>query len=52
MIANKISPLPTYAKGKGKGKKRSPDIQKCWLPIHTKNFEAIKELIVHAPVLN
>ncbi len=44
--ADKISPLPLYAKGKGKGKKRSPDIQKYWIPIHTTNFEAIKSLIV------
>ncbi len=26
--SDKISPLPTYAKGKGKGRKRLPDIQK------------------------
>ncbi len=46
MRADKISPLLIYAKGRGKGKKRLPDIQKYWLPIHTQNFEAIKELIV------
>ncbi len=45
MTADKISLLPKYAKGRGKGMKSSPDIQKYWLPIHTKNFEAIKELI-------
>ncbi len=50
--ADKIRPLPTYAKVRGKGKKRSPDIQKYWLPIHKTNFEAIKELIVQAPVLH
>ncbi len=50
--SDKISPLPTYAKGKGKDRKRSPDIQKYWLPIHTTNFEAIKEMIVKAPVLH
>ncbi len=52
MTADTISPLPTYAKGSGKGKKRPQDIQKYWLPIHTENFEAIKELIVQAPVLH
>ncbi len=50
--ADKISPLPLYAKGKGKGKKCSPDIQKYWIPIHTSNFDAIKSLIVQAPVLH
>ncbi len=50
--ANKISSLALYAKGKGKGKKRSPDIQKYWMPIHTTNFEAIKSLIVQASVLH
>ncbi len=45
-----ISPLPLYAKGKGK--KRSPDIQKYWMPLHTTNFEAIKSLIMQAPVLH
>ncbi len=49
---DKIQPLPLYAKGKGKGRKRSPNIQKYWLPIHTTNFEAIKSLIVQAPVLH
>ncbi len=48
----KIKPLPLYAKGKGKGRKRSPNIQKYWLPIHTTNFEAIKSLIVQALVLH
>ncbi len=52
MPTDKISLLPTYAKGKGKGKKRSPDIQKYSLPIHTKNFESIEELIVQAPMLH
>ncbi len=47
-----IQPLPLYAKGKGKGKKHSPNIQKYWLPIYTTNFEAIKSLIVHTPVLH
>ncbi len=37
-------------KVKAKVKKRSPDIQKYWMPIHTTNFEAIKSLIV--PVLH
>ncbi len=50
--ADKIQPLPLYAKGKGKGRKHSPNIQKYWLPIHTTNFEAIKSLIVQAPVLH
>ncbi len=50
--AYKISPLPTYAKGKSKGRKQSPDIHKYWMPIHTSNFEAIKALIVQAPVLH
>ncbi len=49
---DKIQPLPLYAKGKGKGRKRSPNIQKYWLPIHDTNFEAIKSLIVQAPVLH
>ncbi len=49
---DKISPLPTYAKGRGKGKKRSLEIQKYWMPIHITNFEAIKQLIVQAPVLH
>ncbi len=35
-----------------KSKKRSLDIPKYWLPIHTKNFETIKELIVQAAVLH
>ncbi len=50
--SRQISPLPLYANGKGKGKKRSHNIQKYWMPIHTTNFEAIKSLIVQAPVLN
>ncbi len=50
--ADKISPLPTYAKGKGRGRKRSPDTQKYWMPIHTSNFEAIKVLIVQSPMLH
>ncbi len=29
---DKIKPLPIYAKGKGKGKKHSLDIQKYWMP--------------------
>ncbi len=48
--ADKISPLVTY--NKGKGRKRSPDIHKFWMPIHTKNFKAIKSLIVDAPILH
>ncbi len=48
--ADKISTLPLYDKGKGKGKKCSPDIQKYWMPIHTTTFEAIKSLIVQVPV--
>ncbi len=51
-LSDKIGPLLTYAKGKGKGEKRSPDIQKNWMSIQTTNFEAIKELIVQAPVLH
>ncbi len=50
--ADKISPLATYSKDKGSGRKRSPEIQKYLLPIHTKNFEAIKSLIVEAPILH
>ncbi len=50
--ADKISPLSTYAKGKGKCRKCSPDIKKYWIPIHTSNFQAIKALIVQAPVLH
>ncbi len=50
--ADKISPLPLYAKGKGKEWKLSPDIQKYWKPIHTTDFEAIKSLIVKAPILH
>ncbi len=37
---------------KGSGKKRSPDMQMFWVPIHTTNFEAIKSLIVKAPILH
>ncbi len=51
-LANKISLLPTYAKDKGKGKKCSLNIKKYWMPIHTINFEAIKELIIQASVLH
>ncbi len=50
--ADKICPLANYNKGKGSGRKRSLDIQKFWMPIHTKNFEAIKSLIVDAPILH
>ncbi len=49
---DKIQPLPLYTKGKCNGRKHSPNIQKYWLPIHTTNFEAIKSLIVQAPVLH
>ncbi len=48
----KIKQLPTYAKGKGADKRKSPDIQKYWMPEQTTNFEAIKSLIVQAPVLD
>ncbi len=48
---NKISPLPPYAKGKGAGKSKSPDIQKCWMAEHTNNVEMIKKLIVKSHVL-
>ncbi len=48
----KISHLATYNKGKGSVRNRSPDIHKFWMPIHTKNFEAIKSLIVEAPILH
>ncbi len=41
---DKINPLATYNKGKGSGRKSSPDIHKFWMPIHSKNFEAIKTL--------
>ncbi len=50
--ADKIQPLPLYTKGKGKGRKRSPNIQRYLLPIYTTNFEAIKSLIVQASVLH
>ncbi len=50
--ADKICPLANYNKGKGSGRKRYPDIQKFWMPIHTKDFEAIKSLIVDAPFLH
>ncbi len=46
--ADKIQPLPLYAKGQ----KLSLNIQKYCLPIHTTNFQAIKSLIVQAPVLH
>ncbi len=49
--ANTLIPLPVYAKGKGKGKKRSLYVQKYWMPIHTTNFDTIKSLIVQAPIL-
>ncbi len=49
---SKIQPLATYNKGKGPGRKRSPNILKFWTPIYTKNFEAIKSLIVEAPILH
>ncbi len=48
---NKIPSLPPYAKGKGVGKCKSPDIQKFWTAEHTNNFEMIKKLIVKSPVL-
>ncbi len=49
---DKIQRLFLYAKGKGKAIKCSPNIQKYWFPIHTTNVEAIKSLIVQAPVLH
>ncbi len=49
---DKISPLAINNKGKGSGRNRSPDIQKFWMPIHTKNFKAIKSLNVKAPILH
>ncbi len=42
--------IVTYNKGKCPGRKRSPYIQKCCRPIHAKSFEAIKSLIVKAPL--
>ncbi len=48
---SKIKPLDNYNKGKGTGRKMSPDIKKFWKPIHIQNFEAIKSLIVEAPLL-
>ncbi len=47
----KLSPLPTYAKGKGVGKRKSSDIQSLWTAEHTKNFELIKKLVARAHVL-
>ncbi len=41
---SKIQPLATYNKGNRSGRQRSPDIQKFWRLIHTKNFEAIKKM--------
>ncbi len=49
---DKIPPLGDFTKGKGKGKIHSPDIQKYWLLLHSANFQMIKDLIVHAPVLH
>ncbi len=49
---DKIYPLGDYTKGKGKGKRRSPYTQKHWLPLHSANFQMIKDLIVQAPVLH
>ncbi len=49
---DQICPLSTYAKAKGSVKKRSADIQKFWMPVHITNFEAIKSLIVKAPILH
>ncbi len=49
---DKIPPLNDYTKGKGKGKRCSPDIQKYWLPLHSANFQMIKNLIVQALVLH
>ncbi len=49
---DKIPPLGDYKKGKGKGKRHSPDIQKYWLPLHSANFQMIKDLIVQAPILH
>ncbi len=49
---SKIQPLATYLKVKGPVRKKSPDIQAFWRTIHTRNFEAIKSLIVEAPILH
>ncbi len=49
---DKIPPLSDYTKGKGKGKRAPPDIQKFWLPLHSANFQMIKDLIVQACVLH
>ncbi len=46
----KINPLVAYSKGAGRC--RSPNIQEFWTQQHTDNFEAIKQLIVQAPVLH
>ncbi len=48
----KINPLTAYSKGKGPGRRKSPNIQEFWTQKHTDNFEAIKKLIVKAPVLH
>ncbi len=50
--ADKICPLANYNKGKSSGRKLSPDIQEFWMPVHIKKFEAIKSLIVDAPILH
>lgn len=47
----KIAPLPDYAKGKGRSKKRSPDITSLWTDVHTKCFEEAKELACKSPIL-
>ncbi len=49
---DKIPPLGDYTKGKGKGKRHSPDIQKYWLQLHSANFQMIKDHIVQTPVLH
>jgi hypothetical protein len=48
----KIKPQPQYSKGKGTGRKKSPDIQKFWTTEHTKCFQEIKVLITKTPVLH
>ncbi len=54
-LCEKISLLPTNAIDKGKGKNvllTFRNIGCQFIPIHTTNFEAIKELIVQTPVLH
>jgi hypothetical protein len=48
---DKIKPLPGYAKGKGKGRQKSPDIRQFWTNEHTISFEKIKQVLSKKPVL-